>query len=290
MLKDKTNQATIMLLLGVLFWGMTFAFIREAMQYTDAFSFISIRFFIASIILTVIFFNKLKDYSKEILKTGIFIGILLAASLTTQTIGLQYTTASNAGFITALHVVFVLIFVALLDKKLPSLYQIASVILAFIGLFLIVVNQDLSFNIGDIWVLMCAVTAALHLIAIGRLVKKIDAVLFSLTQFYTVAIITLILGLFINGEIVVAQNFTVWQAILFCSLFATVYMYTAQAQFQRYLTEVKTAIIFSFEPLFAALFAFIYLNEVLSNRLLFGGLLIFLAMVLSEWDLKNGKN
>ncbi|MCX6777572.1 MAG: DMT family transporter [Candidatus Micrarchaeota archaeon] len=276
------NKATLLLLIGVIFWGMTFSLIKEAVQSVDAFSFVSVRFFIASIILTLVFLKKLKNYSMEVLKTGVFAGLLLAATLVFQTIGLQYTTASNAAFITGMFIVFVLIFVSLLDRKLPGLLQTFSVIMAFAGLALITINENLAFNIGDAWVLLCAIFSALHVIAISRLVPKLDASLFALTQFYTVAFVTLLAGLLINREIAISQSFPVWQAIMFCAVFATVYTYTIQAHFQKYLSEIKASVIFSFEPFFAAIFAFLYLAELLAPRAILGGVLIFAAMLLSE--------
>lgn len=274
--------ATAMLLLGVVFWGMTFSFIKEAMTFVDAFSFISVRFVIASLILTALLLKRLGRCSAQTLKTGILVGLLLAGALVTQTIGLQYTTASNAGFITGLSVILILILVSVLDRRLPHPLQIASVVLAFAGLALIVVREDMGFNIGDIWVLICSVFAAFHLVSISRMVPKVDASLFALVQFWTVSVVSVLAGLLVNGNIIISQSYEVWQSILFCAIFATVYMYTVQAHFQRYMSEVKASIIFSFEPFFAAIFAFIYLNEEFMLRTVSGGVLIFIGMILSE--------
>ena len=122
---------------------------------------------------------------------------------------------------------------------------------------------------------------------VSRLVKKIDAPMFSITQLVIVCLIALLFGFVFNAGIVIPSGFVVWKSILFCAIFATAFMYTAQAFLQRYITELKVAIIYSFEPLFAALIAFLYLGEILSFKALIGGLLVFVAMFLSEFKVEK---
>lgn len=287
--ESKVNLATVMLLLGVVFWGATFVFIKEAVAIVDVFSFISVRFFIASILLSLIFFKRFRNYNREIFKKGVIIGIVLAAAFIFQTMGIKYTSASNAAFITGLAIVFVPVFVSFIDRRLPKPMQILAVILAFTGLALLTLKSGFNLNIGDVWVFFCAIVAAIHLIMIGRLVKKIDAPMFTITQLLTVATIAGVVGLLLNREIVISDQLVVWKAILFCAIFASAYMYTTQARFQRYMTELKAAIIYSFEPLFAAIIAYFYLGEVLGVRIIVGGLLIFFGMVLSELRIKLTK-
>jgi drug/metabolite transporter (DMT)-like permease len=281
------NIANGALLLGVVFWAATFVVIKEAVEFVDVYSFISVRFLIASAILSLIFFRRFRNYDLKVLKKGVLIGIILAASFIFQVTGIKFTTASNAAFITGLSVVLVPIFVCSIDRKLPKAMQIMAVVLAFAGLVLLTLRPGFGFNAGDMWTLLCAVTFGIHLIMISRLVKKIDVPMFVVTQFLTVAVISAAIGLLFNGQIVISDQFVVWRAILFCAIFASAYMYTAQAHFQRYITEIKAAIIYSFEPLFAAVMAFLYLGEMLTPQAIIGGLLIFIGMLLSELKLKS---
>ncbi|MEF8848862.1 MAG: DMT family transporter [Candidatus Thermoplasmatota archaeon] len=289
MFKKKENTATLFLLLGVFFWGTTFVFIKEAVGIIDVFSFNSIRFFISSIFLSVIFIKRFKNFNYDILKKGFVIGLVLAFSFIFQTIGIRYTSVSNAAFITGLNVVFVLIFVSFLDKTVPDFKNILAVLLAFIGLSLLTLNVSSEINIGDLWVLTSAVLFGVHLIMISRVIGDIDVPSFTITQLFTVGTVTGILGFIFNGEIIFSDNLLVWRAILFCGILATAYTFIVQASLQRYLSEVKAAIIFSFEPIFAALIAFIYLGEILSLRQLFGGFLILLAMFIAKSKIESGK-
>jgi drug/metabolite transporter (DMT)-like permease len=286
MAKNKANMATGALLFGVVFWAATFVVIKEAVEFVDVYSFISVRFFIAAGILSLIFFKRFRNYNSEVLKKGVLIGIVLAVSFILQVIGIKFTTASDAAFITALSVVLVPIFVCSIDRKLPRAMQTLATTLAFVGLALLTVKPGFNFNVGDMWVLLCAVAFGIHLIMISRMVRKIDIPLFTITQFLTVAIISAVLGILFNGQIVISDQFVVWRAILFCAIFASAYMYTAQARFQRYITEIKAAIIYSFEPLFAAVMAFFYLGETLTFQAITGGILIFIGMLLSEFKIK----
>jgi len=279
---EKSKLATWMILLGVLFWGATFSFTKQAVGIVDVYSFLSIRFIIASILLAIIFANKFKLYTKEILWKGILLGTILSAGFILQTTGIKYTTASNAGFITGLVVILVPIIISVINKKLPKVNQIIAIVLALGGLALLTLKNKFSINIGDVWVLLATFALATHLILITKLVKNINASLFVITQLFTVGIITGIVGLITNYRITISGDWNVWKAILFCAIFASAYMYTTQAYMQRYITELKTAIIFSFEPLFAVLVAYLYLNEQITSHTLIGGLLIFIAMIISE--------
>jgi drug/metabolite transporter (DMT)-like permease len=278
---NRANLATVMLLIAVVFWAATFIVVKEAVAVVDVFSFLSLRFLIASILLGLVFFKKFRSYNLETLKEGTVVGVVLAAALIFQTIGLQLTTPSTAAFVTGLAVVLVPIFVSVIDKKLPRRMQIAAVFLAFVGFVLLTLNSEFSLGIGDAWVFICAITFAIQLIMVGRISKNIDALMFTVTQLFTVGVITLIIGVFLNGRIVISDNPAVWNAILFCAIFAGGYSYAAQAYLQRYITETKAAIIFSFEPLFTAVIAYVYLGEMLAPRAIIGGLLIFFAMIIS---------
>lgn len=288
MAKDgKTGVSTAYLLLGVVFWGGSFSFIKESVAAFDIFSFVSIRFLIASVVVALIFIRRFRNYNLDTFRKGVLLGVILGFSFVFQTLGIKYTTASNAGFITGLSVVLVPAAVAFIDKKMPGGVQIASVAAAFIGLALLTFRLPFSVNKGDLWVLLCAVTFAAHIIMIGRMTKGLDALTFSVTQSMAVVLVAGAMGLMANGGIDVPRSFVVWRGVLFCAVFATAFTYTAQAHFQRNITEIKAAIIYALEPVFAAIIAHFYLGEKLTGQAMAGGALILAGMILSE--VKIGK-
>lgn len=274
-------KAILLLLLGTLFWGMTFVFIKDAVSLMSVAGFLGYRFLLASIVLMLIFMKRLRNFDRNIIKYGTLLSIPLLFSFLAQTIGLQYTSASMGGFITGLSVVFVPIILSVMQRKLPDLSVLIAVILATLGLSFLTLGSQITFNIGDTWVFLSAILFAIYVIMVGKYSKQSDGVLLSITQFLLVGVACIVYAAF-KGELYFPSQYKLWQAILFTALFATAYMYTVQNYYQKYISEITTSIIFSFEPLFAAITAFFYLNEALTEKTIFGGLLIFGGVLLAE--------
>jgi drug/metabolite transporter (DMT)-like permease len=286
MKKMRSAAATWLLLIGVFFWGCTFVIVKEAVAVVDPYSFVAVRFAIGGALLGLLFFKNLFKLNKQTIIISIYSGLILAASFIFQTTALKYTTASNTAFITGLCVVFVPVLVSIIDKRLPTSTQTASVFMAFIGLALMTLKLPLELNFGDFLAFLCAIGFGIQLVIVGRLPKNVNAPAFTILQLLIVSIVSLICGLIINKKIMFSDNRIVLRAVLFCAVFATSYVYLAQAHFQRYISEIKTVVIFSLEPVFAALIAFIYFEEKLSPKAVAGAVLIFAAMIVSELKMK----
>jgi len=274
-------KAISLLLLGTIFWGMTFVFIKDAVSLMSVASFLGYRFLLATLILVLIFFKRFRNYNLNNLKYGALLAIPLLLSFLAQTIGLQYTSASKGGFITGLSVVFVPLILSILQKRFPNLNILLAIILATAGLGFLTLGSHLSFNIGDTWVFLSAILFATYIIMVGRYSHNCDAIRLSVTQFFLVGFICISYSAF-NGELYIPTEYKQWQAIVFTAFFATAFMYTVQNYYQRYISEITTSIIFSFEPLFAAVTAYFYLNEALTERTLIGGLMIFAGILFAE--------
>lgn len=283
---QRNSVATLLLLLGTFFWGMTFVFVKEGIAIVDLYTFLAWRFAIASLLLIIIFKKQFNVFNKKLICYGILLGIVLAISYFTQTIGLKYTTASKAAFITGLSVIFVPLFLAIIERRIPQINHIIAAIIATLGVGLLTASASLYFNTGDIWVFFCAVSFALYIILVGRYTKMFESIKFTTVQLLTVSITSGIISIG-SGKMEIPKGYIVWQAILICAVFATAYMYVIQNQFQKYISEVKAVIIFSFEPLFAAITAYFYLNEEITLRIISGGLLIFTGMIVSELKYEN---
>jgi len=272
-----------LLLLGVFFWGVTFPVVKEAMRTLDVFSFLAFRFFAAGVLLFAMYYQKIIKCSKATIIKGIGIGALLALSFAAQTLGIKYTTVSNAAFITGLYIIVVPAVVAILDKRAPGGAQTLSVIMALAGLTILTFTLPFSLNAGDWWTLLCAFTFGLHVVSMGRMMGDVDAEAFSAIQAMTVAILCGVAGVFSTGGLNLAAGVASWKAILFCAVLGSAYTFTVQARYQRSISEISAAVIFSAEPLFAAIVANFYpgINEPLTARTLVGGLLICAAMAVS---------
>lgn len=279
----KGIPAEIYLLGVVVIWGSTFAIIKGILDQIMPFTFLAYRFFLAAFILCVIFWKRLKNIDQIILRKGFLIGIFLFLGYTFQTVGLKYTTATKAGFITGLSVVLVPIISYFFIKEKVYRNSVIGVIFAVIGLWFLNYNSSFNFNFGDFLVLLCAMSFAMHIISVGLYAKKMDYVLLVIVQLATVFILSLLMALFFEiPEIHLSYPYNVWWGIVLTGIFATALAFYMQNRFQRYSTATKTAIIFSGEPIFAAIFAYLLLGEKVGLIAWIGGLLIVFGMIISQ--------
>ena len=285
-----------LLMLNTIIWGSTFVIVKSALADISPLLFISVRFLFATIILLPFAFKIFKDINRAAFWGGILLGILYFIGFSTQTIGLNYTTATKSAFITGMFIIFTPLFQTLIEKKPPSRGVTIGVILAILGLIFLTSKGDTllsvfseineSFNIGDFFTLICAIVFSLYLVYLDIISKKSDYKPLVFLQISVTGVCGILFSLL----------FTVWEvekihfnfssnllfAILYTSVLATVITTTLQTMYQKFVTPSVAGIILSFEPIFAAIFAFFMLNEKISNFGLIGCLLIFCGLLISE--------
>ena len=283
---NKETVATFAILLVTLFWGMTFVLIKEAVAELSPFNFIFWRFGIASLLLAIIFAKNLKQINKKLIIHGAVLGLLLGGTVIFQTIGLQFTKASNASFITGFAVVLVTIFASLLNRKLPKVNSIVATLLSIVGLAFITLAQGFHVNIGDFWVMLCSICIAWHIIFTGKYTHEHESLSLTIVQMLTITVMSGVIAFGTSG-IAIPQTYKVWQAILFCSIFASAIAFSLQIHFQKYLSSAKTAVVFTAEPIFATVTAIIYLGEAITVHFVVGALCILSAMLLAELGRKS---
>ncbi|MFW2571518.1 DMT family transporter [Legionella sp. 29fVS95] len=278
--KNKSILGVGAILLATLFWGMTFAFIKDAVATLSPFNFLFWRFGIASFLLLLIFWQKIR-FDRQTLFYGTLLGLLLAGTVIFQTIGLRYTTASTASFITGLSVIVVALFESFLNKQWPSLYVITATLIALVGVGFITLSDGFTVSQGDLWVLLCAFCFAGYILFAGKASQIHQSLSLTFIQSLFVCLLAGVASLF-TTKLAIPSQTNVWVAILFCSIFASIFAFLLQLQFQKYVSSTKAAIIFSLEPVFATITAAIYLHEQLTVQFFIGALMIFFAILLSE--------
>ncbi|MFZ3590916.1 DMT family transporter [Bacillus sp. DJP31] len=293
---DKRLFADFILLFVAFIWGATFVLVQQALSFLDPFTFNAIRFTLAAIILSIWFLlfkrEQLQSLNRKFLVAGFFIGMSLFFGYALQTMGLLYTTSSKAGFITGLSVVLVpLLAYFLLKQNLRPLAIIGSII-AVIGLFLLTVGDSISLNIGDLFVLGCAVAFAMHIVLIGKYTNEFPALLLTLGQIIGVAIASSVSALVFEDwslafNIETLSEKDVLIALLVTSILATAFAFLAQTKLQQYTTPTRVALIFATEPVFAAITAYFWADERLGYIPIVGCALIFIGMILSELKVKK---
>ncbi|MFP5113322.1 DMT family transporter [Bacillaceae bacterium C204] len=288
--------ADLSLLFVTIIWGSTFVLVQNAIDFLEPFSFNSIRFLAAAILLILCLFvfekEQFKKLDTKLLLSGVFIGFWLFLGYATQTIGLLYTTSSKAGFITGLNVVLVPFFSMMLLKQFPTRNAVFGVLIATIGLFLLTMTDVTALNKGDGFVFICAISFALQIIYTGKFSNKYPTLLLTIIQISTVAILSILSSFLFedwrksfNPEILLTKDVII--ALVITSIFATALAFLIQTNFQRYTSATRVALIFTMEPVFAAITGFYWANERLSYSALIGCLLIFAGMIFAELPTKK---
>ena len=275
-------KGDLALLIITVIWGSTFVLVKQGIAEIPVYNFLAIRFGIAFFLLAIIYYKKLLKINWATFISSSIVGLALFLGYAFQTVGLQYTTASKSGFITGFTVVLVPLFQAFLLKNPPKRSVIAGVILAFIGLILLTTNIDLSINIGDIYTFFCAISFALQIVFVTKFGSKVDYETLTTIEVGLVALLSAIFSLFFENPVIPTQAIT-WTSILITSIFATSLAFAVQNKMQQLTTPTHTALIFSAEPVFAAVFDYILLGEIITGRSLIGSLLILSGMLLAEF-------
>lgn len=277
-----------LMLITAALWGFAFVAQKTGMDYFGPFMFNAIRFGVGAtcLVLLLRWFGGNKLDRKGFM-IGVVMGVLLTFGSMLQQIGIIETTAGKGGFITAIYILLVPIFLFFTGKRL-SIQIWPAAFLVLLGLYLLSIKDgDFgSINRGDYWVLSSSVFWALHIILIERAVKHFDPLRLSIVQFYTCAVLTLI-GAFIFED-VVWEN--IWSGIqngfieiAYASIASVAIAYTLQVFAQRSVPSHHAALILSLEAVFAVIGGVWLLGEELTLRMLLGFGLMFLGIVLAQW-------
>lgn len=284
-------KADLALLFVTLAWGASFLLTKNALDGLETFNFLAVRFGIATLISAVIFLKDLIRMSQKTLLLGIGVGALMFASYALQTVGITMTTISKSAFITGTSVLMVPLFMALFLKRMPDKSSLLGAFMAFIGLALMTltggsaeVGSASGLNLGDFLTLLCAVGFALYILAVGKYTVLVDSVPFAIVQLGTVAVFSAITSFLFENPIMPSGG-NAWFAILFLAIICTSMAFIVQNVAQKYTTSTHTALIFSGEPVFAAIFAYVAIGEVLGLNGIIGGGLILMGMLAAELNI-----
>lgn len=297
---NKQVKADFVLLCITLVWGSTFVLMKNALTDIPTLTFLMLRFTVAFATLIVLLNIRLLKVNKRVLLYSFIVGSLLCCGLLLQVAGLNYTSASKSAFITGLSVILVPIFSAIILKKKPEIQAVIGVALAFTGMSLLSSGPASSFNIGDFLTLLAAFCFAFQIIYIDKFTREENSVLLGVYQIgfaamFSIAFYLLFMNLgpalFPNVKLFhlppVEYSGSVILAIAVTAVPATALALVGQTVVQKNTTPTHTALIFSMEPVFGALFAYLIPNEhgireVLSIQGMIGCGLILLGMLLAE--------
>jgi len=303
---DKTKyKSELFLILVTILWGATFVIVKEALNDISSMAFIAIRFILAGILLLP--FLVKKKLSKDAVQAGILLGVFLFLGFAAQTVGLKFTSATKSGFLTGTAVIIVPLLQVIIEKKPPTKGVLVGIFVVLIGISFLSSGGDsilnlfndigANFNLGDALTLICAFFFALYIVFLDIKTNLYDFWILLFLQIITTAVLSVFFLFFFEGlnlePIKINLTNNLIYAILYTSIFATLITTALQTKYQKNVTPAKAGIIFSFEPIFAALFAFFVLGEKITNFGYLGAALIILGLLISELYenlfMKNGQ-
>ena len=297
MIKNKVIRADLIMLLAAAIWGFAFVAQREGMETMGPFLFNAARFFIGSAVLfPLVWYLSKKNKTptnketstKKLLIAGTIAGLFLFLASSFQQVGIQYTTAGKAGFITGLYIFFVPLIGIFFGQRTGSGTWLGAFI-AVIGLYLLSINDDFSIARGDLLQLICAVFFAAHILVVGYVAKRMDPLKLSLIQYVVSGVLSFFIAIAIE---VITWQMIVDTAIplLYAGIMSIGVGYT-QVVAQQHAKSSHAAIILGLEGAFAVLGGWLILDENLSTRGLIGcGLMLsgmFLSQLLPRLSLKK---
>jgi drug/metabolite transporter (DMT)-like permease len=263
-------------------WGLTFPLVQDAVALMPVFTFLAYRFLSAAAIVAAVSRAQLRGLTRAGLKAGLLVGVFLTSGYTFQTLGLERTSSSNAGFITGMMVVLTPVFGALFLRQRAGTTAWMAAGVATAGLLLLSgVGGSEANVVGDSLVFLCACSFAFHVLATDSAVKDHDVRAILVVQLGVCGLFSLIVAI-LSGDLAVPAETSVWVALAVTSVVASALGFFVQTYAQQHAPPARTALILASEPAFAGLFAYLLKGESLAPAQWVGAGLILASIVAVE--------
>lgn len=275
----------LLLVFAAMIWGSAFV-AQKSGGTIGGFTYNGIRTLLGGLVLIPIYFllRKNKEMKTSIMG-GIFCGLALFIASNLQQFGINNTSASKAGFITSLYAIIVPFLSVFLHKKIRPIVWV-SVVISLAGLYLLNYSAEgLSINTGDIQLMLCALAFAFQILIIDHYSDHVNGVLMSATQFIVAGLLSIVC-MFLFEKPQINDILASWWPIVYAGVFSCAIAYTLQIVGQRYVPPTEASLIFCLESVFSLLAGTIFLHERMKAINYIGCLLIFIAVVLSQWPKK----
>ncbi len=277
-------QADAVLLLAALIWGTAFVAQRLVGEQGSVHLFNGARFALAALLLWGVQGFRLQG-DIDFWRWASLAGGLLFAGSSLQQAGLQYTTAGNAGFITSLYTVFVPVLLYLFWREKPSVFTVWAVALAVVGAYLLSTGgASFKARRGDLLELIGVIFWAGHVVLLGRFASRYPPLPFATAQFAVTGVLGLVAGAALEWPLTV-EPAVMLPAVLYTGIFSVAIAYTLQVWGQRHTPPTDAALILSLESVFALLSGWLVLGETLLPLQVWGCILIFAAVLLSQIEM-----
>ncbi|MFA8344213.1 MAG: DMT family transporter [Rhodothermaceae bacterium] len=285
------DKYMILLLLVTIVWGSTFVVIKGIIAETNEYFLVFARCLIAAI--PMVLYLLIKD-RKSLLHfpsfyRGMILGLLLGIIYSSQVIGLQFTTTGHSAFITGIAVILVPLFLFLFWKQNFSKFEVIAILIVFFGVFLLTFTPGEEINLGDLITLVTAFTCAFHFILAGKFVVKSETLALITYQFLGATIVTLIaFVIFDNNWNSLSENAI--YSLIYLGLFGTLFCYFVYVWAQKFVSPMFIVLTFSLEPIFASLFGYWFLSELMDLKEIAGAAFIVSGIIFYKYKQHRLKN
>ncbi len=282
---NKQLKADLMLLLVTAGWGVSFYLIDLSLEEFSPLTLLAYRFVSSFIIVYAFFFKKVRKTNFATIKYALMASVFLSSAYALSVYGVMYTSLTNAGFLCALTVIFAPIFTMIFKKKIPSKKFFFVLAICVVGMGLLTLGDDLSFAIGDLYCVMCAATFSINLLIVETAVAKEEVDAFNLGVFLLGAVgLTMLILAFLFEQPALPKTPVVWGSVIFLSVMCTGVATIVQSLAQQYTTASHVGLIYTLEPVFAAVVAYLFAGEVLLPRGYVGATMMILSIFIMEID------
>ncbi|MGG3467631.1 DMT family transporter [Neobacillus pocheonensis] len=279
-------KANLMLLIVTIFWGSSYLFMKMGLVSIPEFNLIALRFGIAFLLAGIVFYRRILKADFKTIKYAFVLGTILFSVFASITYGIKTTSASNAGFLVSLTVIFVPLLLAVFFKKMPEKRIIFGVSLALTGIGFLTLNHQFKISIGDFLCILGALFYAIHIIVTGKLTKNADSITLGVLQLGFTGAWGLLFSIFLETPRLPSTTES-WVSILVLGVLCSAIGFVTQTIAQKYTTPTHTGLLFSLEPVFAAIFAFAFAGEILTTKGYVGASLVLLGVFTAEIDFKK---
>ncbi len=289
---SKKTIANGLLLLTAIIWGTAFAFQKQGVETIEPLTFGAARCTLSAAAVGLVAFllergkERSREYRMNTIKGGLICGIFLTIATNLQQIGLVYTTAGKAAFITAMYMVLIPVISFFILRRRIGLQAWIAVALAVAGLYLLCINGDFSIGRGDIFVIACALSFAVQMLFVDRYSPKASPVGISAVQFIFNAAVTWILALIFESPSL-PSLMEVKSDILYCGVVSGGVGYTLQIVGQKDTDPTTAGLLLSLESVFGALAGMLLLREAMSMREALGAAIMFIAIIMVQIPLRK---
>ncbi len=266
-----------------MFWGLSYLFMKMGLDSLEPLHLIAMRFGLGFIASSALFYKRLLKLNKSTIKYAFILGLILFISFIFITYGVKLTTASNAGFLISLTVLFVPLITWCHSKIKPNKRTLRGLIFTLIGTGLLTINNHLQINFGDLLCIFGALTNAVFIFINGKFTKHVDSLALGICLLGFTGAFGFLFASFFEAPQWPASTSS-WISVLGLGLLCSAFGFIGQTVAQKYTTPTAAGLIFSLEPVFAAFFAFLFLGDILSPKGIIGAGFILSGTMIAEFN------